>query len=318
VSRLVNDNACPFSRLFHPDTPCRIRGGNSGWTKDPVMANPFGSRLSAAVRAHSPFCLGVDPTPGLLVGWGLDDDAKGLARFCDIVLEALAGQGIVKPQSAYFERHGPAGVGVLADFCAAARRQGVLVILDVKRGDIGSTAEAYAQAYLSERAAIRADAITVLPYMGMGAIAPMVEVAAAAGAGLFVVVRSSNPEGRGLQTARTGDGRPVEEALIEEIGGLNASAPAGTLGSVGAVFAAMRGEAAGIDLHAMNGPFLVPGLGFQGGSYQEVGELFAGCTDRLVVSASRSVLAHGPDPETLGAEIADQRRQAFALTASPA
>jgi len=282
------------------------------------MASPFGPRLFATVKARSSFCLGVDPTPGLLTGWGLDDDAKGLARFCDIVLSALRGRaGFVKPQSAYFERHGPAGMAVLADFCAAARDQGVLVVLDVKRGDIGSTAEAYAQAYLGERAAIRADAITVLPYMGMGAIAPMVDVAGAAGAGLFIVVRSSNPEGRGLQTARAGDGRTVEQTLIAEIGALNASAPAGTLGSVGAVFAAMRGEAAGIDLAAMNGPFLVPGLGFQGGSYDEVGELFAGCTDRLVVSASRSVLAHGPDPESLGAEIADQCSQAFGLTASP-
>ena len=282
------------------------------------MASPFGPRLFATVEARSSFCLGVDPTPSLLSAWGLDDDAKGLTRFCDIVLSAVSGRaGFVKPQSAYFERHGPAGVAVLADFCAAARDQGVLVILDVKRGDIGSTAEAYAQAYLGDRAHVRADAITVLPYMGMGAIAPMVEVAGAAGAGLFVVVRSSNPEGRNLQTARADDGRTVEGALIDEIAELNASAPAGTLGSVGAVFAAMRGEAAGIDLAAMNGPFLVPGLGFQGGSYDEVGELFAGCTDRLVVSASRSVLAHGPDPESLGAEIEAQCSQAFGLTAAP-
>lgn len=282
------------------------------------MASPFGPRLCAVVQARSPFCLGVDPTHSLLAAWGLDDDAKGLARFCDIVLGAVAERaGIVKPQSAYFERHGPAGVAVLADFCAGARDQGVLVVLDVKRGDIGSTAEAYAQAYLGDRAHIRADAITVLPYMGMGAIAPMVEVAGTTGAGLFVVVRSSNPEGRGLQTAHTGDGRTVEQALIEEIAELNASAPAGTLGSVGAVFAAMRGEAAGIDLAAMNGPFLVPGLGFQGGSYEEVGELFAGCTDRLVVSASRSVLAHGPDPESLGAEIEAQVAQCRSLMAAP-
>lgn len=277
------------------------------------MPVPFGSRLAATVQTYSGFCLGVDPTPGLLADWGLDDDAKGLDRFCQTVLAAVVGRaGLVKPQSAYFERHGAAGVGVLSDFCAAARDQGLLVILDVKRGDIGSTAEAYAQAYVSDRAPVRADAITVLPYMGTGALAPMVEVATAAGAGLFVVVRSSNPEGRRLQTA------DVERTLIDEIAAFNATTPDGTLGSIGAVFAANHGPAPHVDLAEMNGPFLVPGLGFQGGSYAEVGELFVGCGNRIVTSASRSVLAHGPDPGALGAEIDAQCRQARALTASPA
>lgn len=278
-------------------------------------ATPFGGRLRAAIGARSPFCLGVDPTTGVLSQWGLPDDAGGLAAFGEAVLDAATRRppALVKPQAAYFERHGSHGVAVLEQFCAEMRRLGVLVLLDVKRGDIASTAAAYAEAYLGERSRVGADAMTVVAYLGAGALAPMVEIALAAGAGLFVVVRSSNPEGREIQTAVTGAGTAVEHRLVEDIAAWNATAPGGTLGSIGAVFAANAGPAPGIDLAAMNGPFLVPGLGFQGGSYAEVGELFAGCSDRLVVSASRSVLAHGPDPAALSDEIARQQELAFAL-----
>lgn len=290
---------------------------SAGGASTTTGQSSFGSRLREAIRDRSPFCLGVDPTASLLAGWGLGDDVAGLRRFCAAVDEAVGDRlAVVKPQSAYFERHGSAGVAILEDFCAAVHRRGVLVILDVKRGDIGSTAAAYAEAYVGEHSLLHADAMTVLPYMGMGAIASMVDVALGAGAGLFVVTRSSNPEGREIQTAATGTGT-VEGSVVEAIAAWNATAPAGALGSIGAVFAANQGPAPGIDLAAMNGPFLVPGLGFQGGSYDEVGTLFAGCSDRLVVSASRSVLAHGPDPAALAEEIIRQQDLAFGLRAAP-
>src|SRR5690606_20836836 len=138
----------------------------------------FGTRLAEAMDARGPVCFGIDPHPGLLDGWGLSDDAEGLAAFADTVLEACGDVGAaIKPQSAFFERHGSRGVAVLVRLLADASAQGGLTILDVKRGDIGSTMSAYAEAYLMDGSPLAADAITVSPYLGPGALAPAFELA---------------------------------------------------------------------------------------------------------------------------------------------
>ena len=189
------------------------------------MADSFGDRVAAAVATTGPLCAGIDPSSGLLEAWGLRDNAEGLRSFCAICVEAFAGVvGVVKPQVAFFERHGSAGLAELERLVAEAAAAGLIVIADAKRGDIDSTAAAYADAWLGGASSLAGDAMTVHPYLGLGALAPLVHLASANGKGVIVVVRSSNPEGRDLQQAVTSAGPAVEDMLLAEIAELNALA----------------------------------------------------------------------------------------------
>ena len=173
------------------------------------MADSFASRFAAVRARRGPLVWGLDPSGALLEDWGLGDTPDGLDRFADLVVPVAAGSiGLVKPQSAFYERHGWRGLRTLARLTSEARAAGLLVILDVKRGDVGSTNDAYAQAYLNQGpdAAFEADAITVHPYLGLGAMGAFVTRAHESGRGLLVVTRSSNPEGRSIQAARSESG----------------------------------------------------------------------------------------------------------------
>ncbi len=263
------------------------------------MADAFGDRVAAAVRATGPLCAGIDPSPELLRDWGLTDDSAGLRAFCARCVEAFAGEvGLVKPQAAFFERHGAAGVAELERLIATARDAGLLVLVDAKRGDIDTTAQAYADAWLGDASPLAGDAVTAHPYLGLAALMPLVHLAARNGRGVLVVVRSSNPECRGLQQAVTAEGVSVEDALLAEIAALNGSAevPAGTVGAViGATLP--RSE---FQLDQLRGVILAPGLGAQGAGPTDVAERFAGCAPGSVLpSSSRGLLRHGPDPDTL-------------------
>src|ERR1700685_591250 len=168
----------------------------------------FARRFAAARQTYGPLVFGLEPAGALLEAWGLGDDADGLDRFADLVLAAATGScGLVKPQSAFYERHGWRGIRTLQRLTAEARAAGLLVILDVKRGDVGSTNDAYAEAYLGKDAPLEADAMTVHPYLGLGAMGAFVARAHEAGSGLLVVTRSSNPEGRPVQAATDATGR---------------------------------------------------------------------------------------------------------------
>jgi len=175
--------------------------------EDVPGAAPFGVSLAEAMDAHGPLCVGIDPHRTLLESWGLPDTPQGLREFALRTVDALGGRvAAVKPQSAFFERHGGAGVTVLEEVLAALRDIGTMSILDVKRGDIGSTMGGYAQAYLLDEAPLAADAITVSPYLGYGSLKPALDLADAAGRGVFVLALTSNPEGAGIQRARMGEG----------------------------------------------------------------------------------------------------------------
>jgi orotidine-5'-phosphate decarboxylase len=264
------------------------------------MTTPFAERFAAVRERFGPLTLGADPHDEVLLKWGLPDDADGLERFADIVLAAASGTvGLIKPQSAFYERHGWRGIRALTRLTETARAEGILVILDVKRGDVGSTNDAYAQAYLGEGAAIAADAITVHPYLGLAAMGTYIDRAHQAGACLLVVARSSNPEGRMVQAARTAGGLPVEQRLLAGIGEINARLAPGSIGPVGAVVGSAPDLAApdlpALDLTAANALFLVPGIGAQGATPAHVAATFAACPERVMPSASRSLLAAGPD-----------------------
>ena len=268
------------------------------------MTAPFPERVARASAAYGPLVLGADPSGELLGSWGLGDDADGLERFVDRVLEAATGAvGIVKPQSAFYERHGWRGMRALERLVAAARSAGLLVVLDAKRGDVGSTNAAYADVYLGADAPLEADALTVQPYLGLAAMGDVVARAHATGSCVFVVTRSSNPEGRAIQAAVDASGVSVEAALLAEIGRLNAELAPGALGPVGAVVGPST-QAPPLELSAAHALFLVPGIGAQGGSPADVAEVFAACPERVLVSASRSLLAAGPDPHRVRDAIA--------------
>ena len=260
---------------------------------------PFGTRLRAATAARGPLCVGIDPHPALLAAWGLDDDAEGLERFTMTAVEALGSQvATLKPQSAFFERHGSRGVAVLERGIAAARALGALVVLDVKRGDIGSTMEAYADAYLDPASPLAVDALTLSPFLGLGSLEPAFARAAEHGGGVFVLALTSNAEGREVQHARNDAGRSVAGAVLEGLRSRNAAAFADQpLGSYGAVVGATIGGTEE-DL-AIGGPLLVPGIGAQGGTVDSVRTVFGRAVADVLPSISREVLAAGPDATAL-------------------
>lgn len=268
------------------------------------MPELFADRFRTARERYGPLVWGLDPGPDVLNEWGLDDTPEGLDRFVDIAVEVAAGGiGLVKPQSAFYERHGWRGIRSLTRLCAEARSAGVLVILDAKRGDVGSTNDAYAEAYLGKDASIEADALTVHPYLGLAAMGAFIRQAHEAGSCLLIVTRSSNVEGRSVQAAPTASGDPVEVELLRQIAGLNADLAPGRIGPIGAVIGPRAFEPP-LDLGAVNGLFLAPGIGAQGATVDDVAHVFAGCPDRVMPSASRSLLRHGPDRARLRDAIA--------------
>ena len=161
-------------------------------SRAPTALAPFGSRLRAARVARGPLCLGLDPHPALLHAWGLRDDVAGLEVFSRTVTDALADRvSLLKPQMAFFERHGSRGLAVLEQVVVEARAAGTLVVLDGKRGDIGSTMQAYAEAYLDPRSALAADALTVSPFLGFESLRPALQMAADHQGGVFVLALTS-------------------------------------------------------------------------------------------------------------------------------
>ncbi|MEU2082667.1 orotidine-5'-phosphate decarboxylase [Streptomyces albus] len=273
---------------------------------------PFGARLRRAMDARGPLCVGIDPHASLLHDWGLDDDVAGLERFSRTTVEALADRvAVLKPQAAFFERFGSRGVAVLERTVTEARAAGALVIMDAKRGDIGSTMGAYAAAFLDADSPLFADALTVSPYLGFGALDPALQAAEASGAGLFVLALTSNPEGREVQRALRDDGTTVAATMLRHLAEQNAGAE--PLGSFGAVVGATLGDLSSFDL-AVNGPLLAPGIGAQGATPADLPAVFGPAVRNVVPSVSRGVLRHGPDPSGLrdsAARFADEVRAAL-------
>jgi orotidine-5'-phosphate decarboxylase len=260
----------------------------------------FGERLADAVETRGRLCVGIDPHPGLLDDWGCTDSAVGLERFAMTALEAVVGiAAVVKPQSAFFERHGSAGIAVLERLVAACREQGTIVLLDVKRGDIGSTVQAYADAYLSAGSPLAVDAVTASPYLGVGSLDPLIDTALANDAGVFLLALTSNPEGSQVQHAITEQGTTVAASVLQAVAARNAGS--GGLGSVGAVVGATVEcpPDVSVDTLDVGGPVLVPGIGEQGGTVDDVRRIFGRAARHVLPSSSRQVLRAGPDKHRL-------------------
>ncbi|WP_030674857.1 orotidine-5'-phosphate decarboxylase [Streptomyces sp. NRRL B-1347] len=272
---------------------------------------PFGARLRHAMDTRGPLCVGIDPHASLLAAWGLDDDIKGLETFTRTVVEALGDQvAVFKPQAAFFERFGSRGVAVLERAVAELRAAGGLVVMDAKRGDIGSTMAAYAEAFLHPDAPLFSDALTVSPYLGYESLRPAVDLARESGSGLFVLALTSNPEGAEVQRAERADGRTIGATMLGHLARENAEAA--PMGSFGAVVGATLGDLSSFDLD-INGPLLAPGIGAQGATPADLPRVFGAAVRNVVPNVSRGVLKAGPDAGALraaAARFADEVRQA--------
>ena len=285
------------------------------------LGRHFGARMRAAVERHGPLCVGLDPSAEVLSAWGLGDTAEGLLTFCETCVEALAGVvGVVKPQSAFFERFGSAGVHALERTCVRAHEAGLLVLLDAKRGDIGSTSAAYADAYLRDDSPFACDALTISPYLGFESLRPLLDAAVASGRGVFVLASTSNPEAVELQAARMAGGMSVQRDMWDraraenerflaahtgDADGARSSAGADVkapgFGPVGLVVGATIAEDR-LPADGFNGFLLAPGLGAQGATPADVARLFRNFRASVLPSSSRDVLLAGPDPSRLAAK----------------
>lgn len=273
----------------------------------------FGARLLTAMADRGPLCVGIDPHPALLRAWDLPESVAGLDRFARTAVEALAGTvAVLKPQSAFFEAYGSAGIAVLERLIADARAAGALVLLDAKRGDIGSTMAAYAAAYLTDGSPLAADAVTLSPYLGFGALRPAIDAARENDRGIFVLALTSNPEGPALQHAVGADGRSVAQSIADAAAHENEGEI--PLGSVGLVVGATVGRT-GVDLGAVNGPLLAPGLGAQGGTVDDLRTVFGDNLSAVLPTTSREVLQAGPsvtDLRRAATDLAGRLRDALA------
>ena len=257
------------------------------------MTAPYGRRLADIVDQRGRLCVGIDPHPATLDHWGLPASPVGLERCARGLVEALGEVvAVFKPQSAFFEVYGSPGIAVLERTLADIAATGALSILDVKRGDIGSTMDAYAAAYLTDGSPLAADAVTLSPYLGFGSLAGAIELARGQGRGVYVLALTSNTDGRELQQARVTDGRSVVQVIVDEAAQANrAHHP----GPVGLVVGATVGRT-GIDFSGLNGSILAPGLGAQGGTAGDLAEVFGGAVAMVLPSLSREVMRAGPDP----------------------
>ena len=256
----------------------------------------YAERLTAATAARGRLCVGIDPHPGILASWDLPLDVSGLERCARGMVEALGDLvPVFKPQSAFFEVHGSAGVAVLERTLSDITDAGALSLLDVKRGDIGSTMAAYAAAYLADGSPLAADAITLNPYLGFGSLDSAIDLAVSSGRGVYVVALTSNPEGPAVQRATIRNGRTVGQLIIDEAAGRN---PGPGLGSVGVVVGATI-SAPEVDFGTLNGSILAPGLGVQGATATDLARVFGQARAHVLPAMSREVMGGGPAPAGL-------------------
>ncbi|MGO2682802.1 MAG: orotidine-5'-phosphate decarboxylase [Microbacterium sp.] len=273
----------------------------------------FGERIRAALAARGPLCVGIDPHAALLTSWGLPDSAAGVREFGLRTVDAAASRvGVVKPQVSFFERFGSAGFTALEDVLQAARDAGILVIADAKRGDIGTTMDAYASAWLTPGSPLEADALTVNPFLGVGTLDSTFARAESSGKGLFVLAATSNPEASDVQQAQTGASQTVSAEIVAQVSTRNAqSTPSGEWGSLGFVIGAtVDWTDAGLTPFRPSAPILAPGFGAQGAGAADLRARFGPSAGMVVAAESRSILSAGP--EGLGAaietRIADYRK----------
>lgn len=264
------------------------------------MPDTFSRKLESAFEGKGHLCVGIDPHEEILIENGFEISAKGVLDFGLEMLEQLKDSvSIVKPQVSFFERFGSAGFVSLETLLDAATDLGFLVIADGKRGDIGSTMEAYAQAWLGKSSPFSCDALTVNPYLGVGALSPAASIASDRGKGLYVLAATSNPDGVALQSSL--NGISVAAQVASEVDALNSSTATsksrfGANGLVvGATVSLAKMGLASINENrdTLRTSILAPGFGFQGARLQDAKSIFGSLSNDVLYSISRSALRDG-------------------------
>lgn len=264
------------------------------------MPESFSSKLESSFAQFSQLCIGIDPHAELLTENGFDDNVQSLHTYVFKMLDQLTGViGIIKPQVSFFERFGSKGFQVLEVLLSEAANRNLLVVVDVKRGDIGSTMQAYTDAWLAKDAPFMCDAITLSPYLGVSSLSSAMSIAAERGKGIFVLAATSNPEAKELQLAKQGE-RTVARIVADEVAELNSAMATsrGKFGNLGLVIGAT------IDLNEyglqnlnqgdrLRSPILAPGFGFQGARLQDATSLFGDLAGDVIYTISRSALRNG-------------------------
>ncbi len=264
------------------------------------MPNTFGSKLEKAFADFGQLCVGIDPHEALLEEWGLENTADGVDYFANKVIDAAAGRvGIIKPQVSFFERFGSAGFEVLERVTHRAHDAGLLVIADAKRGDIGSTMEAYLEAWLGRRSPFYADTLTVSPFLGLESTTSLLADYLERGRGVIALVATSNPEGASVQLSETA-GESISSQIWNKIGQLNSvvAGPGDKFGAIGAVIGAtLKMSRFGLDLSqpGVKTPILAPGFGAQGAELGDIRAIFGEASQQVIASVSRSVLSAGAE-----------------------
>lgn len=274
--------------------------------ESPPLLNSFGARLQAVFRERGQLCVGVDISLSQLSLWGLSDSTSGVESFCQQILDACYEEvGVIKLQVAFFEQFGSKGFSVLEKVIASARAQNLLIIADAKRGDIGSTMEGYARAWLSNDTGFDVDAVTLSPYLGAESLLAAVDLARNNNKGVFILAATSNSEAELLQGAITTGGQSVAANMA----GFAVSQNAGDYGPVGLVIGAMTAfETLGIKTASLaSTPLLVPGFGAQGAKLSEVRARFGVASSSVLCNVSRSIA--GSSPNGLKERVVSAKRE---------
>lgn len=269
-------------------------------TDSSAVSATFGERFLERSTTLGRLCVGMDPHAGILESWGLGVDVAGLEEFSRICVEAFADTAcVVKPQIAFYEAFGSAGLAVLEKSLASLREAGALVIADAKRGDIGTTMAGYARAWLSDDSPLCADAVTVSPYLGLDSLNPALELGEATGRGVIVLSATSNPEGPQFQTLQTSTGRTVAQTVVDWAAEKNAAHGS----NVGVVVGATVNDPP--ELADVGGVVLMPGVGAQGGAAGDIARIAGPAEKWASPNISRSALSAGPDVGSLRAAVAE-------------
>ena len=262
----------------------------------------FGERFLARAEKFGQVCVGMDPHASILENWGLEGSVEGLKEFSRLCVEAFEDTVcVVKPQVAFYEAFGSAGFAVLEDSIRALRAQGVLIVSDAKRGDIGSTMAGYAHAWLSDDSPLVSDAVTVSPWLGFGSLEPVFELAEATGRGAIVLAATSNPEAPEVQRSRpyredNGVGEyTLAQYVVDNVAERNSRHEGA--GNLGVVVGATVDNPP--DLRNINGMILMPGVGAQGGTMEDVRRIAGSSVSLVSPNVSRGVLREGPKVSAL-------------------
>ena len=286
--------------------------------ENPVRAE-FGLRLSAAMREFGPLCIGIDPHPYILKQWGYTCDAEGAELYSMRMIQASIGKvAAVKFQMPMYECYGSKGFEVLERTLYSARSNNLITIVDCMRGGFVSTLPSVSDTYLKNDSPLCADAITLTPFCGMSSLRGVIDVAMNNGRGVFIASITSNPDGINIQGAvcQQGEyaGHTVASGIVKAVQKLNEGLE--SMGSVGLVMGATVRKwikNSDVDTSVFTGPVLSAGYGWQGATAQDLRDIFTGIYDRVLVTVSRSVTAHGPDINKLSDAICATRDEVVSV-----